>query len=103
MNNASNLPVLSEFVESIVSVAQTEMDRKLPKTTLANLEAASGTSNSLRDQTERTKQDLYLLALHPQGGNALFNVFYKEESITTIGLKIDDPVIDKIAREGYSC
>jgi hypothetical protein len=51
------------------------------------------------DQTERSKQDLYLLVCHPNAGNALYKSYHKEESITAIGLKIDDPSIDKIAKE----
>ena len=35
LNNATNVPVLSEFVESVVAVAQTEQGRKLVQTTLA--------------------------------------------------------------------
>jgi hypothetical protein len=66
---------------------------------VGHLEVVAGAVNSLCDQTERAKHDLYLLVGHPQGGNALFTVFHKEESITAIGLKIDDPSIDKIAKE----
>ena len=99
VNNDSNLPVLSELVESLTVVASTEAGRKLAKTTLAKLDTATGALNSLCAQTQKAKQDLYLLALHPEGGNNLFNAFYKEESITAIGLKVDDPAIDKIARE----
>jgi hypothetical protein len=99
LNNASNLPVLSELVESLSSVAFSDTDRKLAQPTLAKLEAAAGALNSLCAQTQKAKQDLYLLAVHPEGGNNLFNAFYKEESITDIGLKIDDPAIEKIARE----
>jgi hypothetical protein len=99
MNNASNLPVLSELVESLSSVAFSEAGRKLAEPTLAKLEAAAGALNSLCAQTQKAKQDLYLLAVHPDGGNNLFNAFHKEESITAMGLKIDDPAIDKLARE----
>ena len=42
---------------------------------------------------------MYLLVGHPEGGNALFTAFHKEESITVIGPKKDDPSIDKIAKE----
>ena len=99
MNNASNLPVLSELVESLSSVALSEAGRKLAQPTLAKLEAAAGALNSLCAQTLKAKQDLYLLAVHPDGGNNLFNAFHKEESITAMGLKIDDPAIEKLARE----
>ena len=95
----SPVPLLSEFVESVVAVAQTAQDRKLAQTTLAYLEVVAGAVNSLCDQTERAKHDLYLLVGHPQGGNALFTAFHKEENITVIGLKIDDPSIDKIEKE----
>ena len=73
VNNVSNVPVLSEFVESIVAVSQTEQGRKLAKTTLANLEAATGALNSLSDQTERAKEDLYLLVLHPHPKGSCFS------------------------------
>ena len=99
LNNASNLPVFSELVESLSSVAFSDAGRKLAQPTLAKLEAAAGALNSLCAQTQKAKQDLYLLAVHPEGGNNLFNAFYKEESITAIGLKIDDPAIEKLARE----
>ena len=99
LNLATNMPVLSEFVESAVASTQTAQDRKLAQTTLANLEKAAWSLNSIKEQSERAKHDLYLLVLHPNGGNALFNAFHKEESITAIGLKIDDPAIDKIAKE----
>ena len=85
LNNATNVPLLSEFVESVVSVAQTAQGRKLAQTTLANLEVVGGTVNSLRDQTERAKHDLYLLVCHPEGGNTLFTALHKEENITVIG------------------
>jgi hypothetical protein len=99
VNNASNLPVLSELVESLATVASSELGRKLAQSTLAKLEAAASALNSLCSQTQKAKQDLYLLTIHPEGGNNLFHAFYKEESITAIGLKIDDPAIEKIARE----
>ena len=99
LNLATNIPVLSEFVESAVAATQTAQGRKLAQTTLANLEKAVWSLNSIKEQSERAKHDLYLLVLHPNGGNALFNAFHKEESITAIGLKIDDPAIDKIAKE----
>ena len=99
LNLDTNMPVLSEFVESAVAVTQTAQGRKLAQTTLANLEKAAWSLNSMKEQSERAKHDLYLLVLHPNGGNALFNSFHKEESITAIGLKIDDPTIDKIAKE----
>ena len=99
MNNASNLPVLSELVESLSSVAFSDAGRKLAQPTLTKLEDASGALNSLCAQTQKAKQDLYLLAVHPEGGNNLFNAFHKEESITAMGLKIDDPAIEKLARE----
>ena len=66
---------------------------------VGHLEVVGGAVNSLCDQTERANHDLYLLVGHPQGGNDPFTVFHKEESITVIGLKIDDPSIDKIAKE----
>jgi hypothetical protein len=73
LNNASNLPVLSELVESLSTVAFSDAGRKLAQPTLAKLEAAAGALNSLCAQTQKAKQDLYLLAVHPEGGNNLFN------------------------------
>jgi hypothetical protein len=70
----------------------------LAQTTLADLDIVGGTVNSMCDQTERSKQDLYLLVCHPNAGITLYNAYHKEESITDIGLKIDDPSIDKIAK-----
>jgi hypothetical protein len=70
LNNTTNVPLLSEFVESVVAVSQTAQDRKLDQTTLANLEVVAGAVNSLCDQTERAKHDLYLLVGHPHEGNA---------------------------------
>ena len=99
VNNASNFPVLSELIESLTVVASTEAGRNLAKTTLAKLDTAARALNSLCAQTKKAKQDLSLLALHPEGGNNLFNAFYKEESITVIGLKVDDPAIDKIGEK----
>ena len=99
LNNTTNVSLLSEFVESVVTVAQTTQGRKLAQTTLAHLEVVAGAVNSLCDQTERAKHDLYLLVGHPEGGNALFTAFHKEESITVIGLKIDDHSIDNIEKE----
>ena len=80
LNNTTNVTVISEFVESVLAVTQTEKGRKLAQTTLAHLEVVTGAVNSLRDQTTRAKHDLYLLVLHPNGGNTLFNDFHKEES-----------------------
>jgi hypothetical protein len=34
---------------------------------------------------------LYLLMWHPNAGNALYNHFHKEASLTMFGLKMDDP------------
>jgi len=101
INNATNLPILSAFVERVLVVAQTAKGRQLTlaQTTLADLDTVAGAVNSMRDQTERSKQDLYLLVCHPNAGSALYNAYHKEESITAIGLKIDDPSIDKIAKE----
>jgi hypothetical protein len=99
INNATNLPILSAFVERLLVVAQTGQGRKLAQTTLADLDIVSEAINSMRNQTERSKQDLYLLVCHPNAGSALYNAYHKEESITAIGLKIDDPSIDKIAKE----
>jgi hypothetical protein len=56
MNNASNLPVLSELVESLSSVAFSEAGGKLAQPTLAKLEAATGALNSLCAQTQKANK-----------------------------------------------
>ena len=45
------------------------------------------------------KQDLYLLLCHPSAGNALYHHFHKESGLQMMGLKLDDPNIEKTSRE----
>ena len=40
-----------------------------------------------------------MLVLHPNAGNALFNAFNKEESFMVLGLKVEDPNIDRASKE----
>ena len=40
-----------------------------------------------------------MLTSHPVAGSALYNTYHKEESISVLGLKCVDPLIDKAAKE----
>ncbi len=88
-------------MERVLVLVQTAKGRQftLAQTTLADLDIVVGAVNSMCDQTERSKRDLYLLVCHHNAGSVVYKTFHKEESITDIGLKIDDPSIDKIAKE----
>ena len=68
-------------------------------TTMIDLEVVAAAVNSIQNQNERSRLDIYLLTSHPSAGNALYNTYHKEESIAAIGLKCTDPLIDKAAKE----
>ena len=95
----TNCPTISKFLEQMVTASHTSRGAKLAPTTLANLEAVAAAVHSLQEQSVRSKQDIYLLTCHPNAGNALYNTFHKEESLSILGLKVEDPMIEKAARE----
>jgi len=96
----TNDPIISDFVETVVTASQIKGDTNLAPVTLAKLETVPGVVNSLLPSCERAKQDLYLLIGHQSGGNTLHNLYHRKESISVLGLKIDDSQIDKLAPLG---
>ena len=53
----------------------------------------------MKDQIHRSKKDLYLLVYHQSAGNALYNTVNREESVVTLGIKVEDDNIDNDTRE----
>ena len=90
---------MSKFLEQMLTASHTSRGVKLAPATLANLETVAAAVHSLQEQSVRSKQDIYLLTCHPNAGNALYNTFHKEESLSILGLKVEDPMIEKAARE----
>ncbi len=71
----------------------------LSKEIVSHLELVAKALLCLQSQALIAKQDLYLLICHPNAGNALYHHFHKEASLEMIGLNVDDPNIEKAARE----
>ena len=95
----TNCPIMSKFLEQMLTASHTSRGVKIAPATLANLETVAAAVHSLQEQSVRSKQDIYLLTCHPNAGNALYNTFHKEESLSILGLKVEDPMIEKAARE----
>ena len=94
----TNTPIIEKLVEQMIS------DSKLPKANLSkeivsHLELVAKSLLCLQDQVMIGKQDLYLLICHPNVGNSLYHHFHKEAGLQMMGLKVDDPNIEKAARE----
>ena len=97
LNVKTNIATIATFVEGLVTAAHSSKSTN-PKT-IADLEVVAAAVNSIQNQNNRSKLDLYLLTSHPNAGSALYNTYYKEESISILGLKCVDPLIDKAAKE----
>ena len=66
---------------------------------MAEIELVARAITSIQNQAERSRKDIYLFTLHPAAGNTLYNTYHKQESIAAIGLKFDDPLMDKAVKE----
>jgi len=94
----TNIATIATFVERLVT-ATNNPKSTVGTATMAEIAHAARAITSIQSQAERSRKDLYLFTLHPAAGNALYNTYNKEESIAAIGLKFDDPLIDKAAKE----
>ena len=66
---------------------------------LVKLDTVAKAVNSIHATCERAKTDLFLLVGHSSAGNALHKLFYQDESMEILDLKVDNPWIDKLAKE----
>ena len=53
----------------------------------------------MQDQIHYSKEDLYLLVYHQSGGNTLYKTVNREESVITLGIKVEDHNMDKDTQE----
>jgi hypothetical protein len=96
----TNIATIATFVERLVTVSNSSKSNNIVgPTTMTDIEQVARAITSIQSQVERSRKDIYLFTLHPTAGNALYNTYNKEESIAAIGLKFDDPLIDKAAKE----
>ena len=68
LNVITNCPIISKFLEQMLTGSHTSKDPNIAQVTLANLE-------SVPEEDVRSRQDIYLLTCHPNAGNALSNTF----------------------------
>ena len=100
LNVKTNIATIATFVERLAMVSNNSKSANIVSpTTMIDLEVVAAAVNSIQNQNERSRLDIYLLTSHPSAGNALYNTYHKEESIAAIGLKCTDPLIDKAAKE----
>ena len=105
LNVKTNIAPIATFVERLVTASHSPKSTT-NSTTIADLEVVAAAVNSIQTGNNRSKlylwtshPDLYLLTSHPVAGSALYNTYHKEESISVLGLKCVDPLIDKAAKE----
>jgi hypothetical protein len=97
----TNIATIATFVERLAMVSNNSKNANIvTPTTMIDLEVVGTVVNSIQNQNERSKLDIYLLTNHPSEGNALYNTYHKEESIVVIGLKCTDPLIDNHGYRG---
>jgi hypothetical protein len=98
LNVKTNIAPIATFVERLVTASHSSKSNT-NSTTIADLEVVASVVNSIQNQNNRSKLDLYLLTSHPVAGSDLYNTYHKEEIISVLGLKCVDPLIDKAAKE----
>ncbi len=100
LNVKTNIATITTFVERLAMVSNNSKSVNIVSpTTMVDLEVVAVAVNSIQNQNKRSRMDIYLLTRHPCTGNALYNTYHKEESISAIGLKCTDPLIDKASKE----
>jgi len=102
LNVAKSAETFSQYVEDLLnasSVAVTASGSPISEASLAKLALVAEAINELNDDCDKAKQDLWLLVGHASAGNHLHKLFYQDESMEVLDLKVDDPRIDKLAKE----
>ena len=99
LNVAKGVETFSQYVEDLVAASQSEKCAHISEASIAKLAVVADAVNEMHEDCEKAKQDLWLLVGHASAGNHLHKLFYQDESMEVLDLKVDDPRIDKLARE----
>ena len=99
LNVAKSVETFSEYVETLVAASQSEHCAHISETSIAKLAVVADAINEMHEDCDKAKQDLWLLVGHASAGNHLHKLFYQDESMEVLDLKVDDPRIEKLARE----
>ena len=94
----TNAPIIEKLVEQMLSASK-RPKANLSKEIVSHLELVVKAFLCLQGHVIIAKQDLYLLFCHPNVGNTLYHHFQKEAGLQMMDLKVDDPNIEKTARE----
>ena len=99
LNIAKSVEIFSEYVETLVAASQSEHCTHISETSIAKLAVVADAINEMHEDCDKAKKDLWLLVGHASAGNHLHKLFYQDESMEVLDLKVDDPRIEKLARE----
>jgi hypothetical protein len=99
LNVSKSAETFSQYVEDLVTASRSEHCTHISEASIAKLAVVAEAINELNDDCEKAKQDLWLLVGHASAGNHLHKLFYQDESMEVLDLKVDDPRIDKLAKE----
>jgi hypothetical protein len=99
LNVAKGVETFLQYVEDLVAVSQSEKCAHISEASIAKLVVVADAVNEMHEDCEKAKQDLWLLVGHASAGNHLHKLFYQDESMEVLDLKVDDPRIDKLTRE----
>jgi hypothetical protein len=79
LNVKTNIATITTFVERLAMVSNNSKSANIVSpTTMIDLEVVATAVNSIQNQNERSRLDIYLLTSHPSAGNTLYNTYHKE-------------------------
>ena len=79
LNVKTNIATIATFVERLAMVSNNSKSGNIVSpTTMIDLEVVAAAVNSIQNQNERSRLDIYLLTSHPSAGNALYNTQGRE-------------------------
>jgi len=99
LNVAKSVETFSEYVEDLLTASQSAECAHISEASIEKLAVVANAVNEMHEDCEKAKQDLWLLVGHASAGNHLHKLFYQDESMEVLDLKVDDPRIEKLARE----
>jgi hypothetical protein len=99
LNVAKSVETFSEYVEDLLTASQSAECAHISEASIEKLAVVANAVNEMHEDCEKAKQDLWLLVGHASAGNHLHKLFYQDESMEVLDLKVDDPRIEKLAKE----